>query len=135
MKRFYRILALLLACLLMGASALAAGLDAPELYVGSWQGGDSYGEAFEYYLDLLDYRDGVFDAELAIYRIWSFDHMTALLAEDEPTAVLSTAPDDQYAVLATLDFSPDRIELTVLESSSPDLPAGTRVLFAPAKGE
>ena len=136
MKRSERILAALLAALLLlSGAALGEALENPEDYLGSWQGGDEYGEAFEYYLDLLDYQDGVFSVELSIFRIWSFDGMTALLSEDEPTAALSSAPDDVYAVLATLDFSPDCIELTVLESDSPDLPAETHVLFAPVKEE
>ena len=136
MKRLHCVLAVLLIGMLAALpAALAAGLEAPELYVGSWQGGESYGQAHEYYLDLLDYRDGLYTAELAVYRIRAFDHLTALLAPDEPTAVLSTAPDDEFAVLATLDFSPERIELTVLESDCPDLPAETRISFAPAEEE
>ena len=137
MKRLHRMIAALLAAglLAFAAPALAAGLENPEQYIGSWQGGDDYGEPYEFYLDLLDFEDGVYNASLAIFRTWSFDGMTALLAEEEPVAALSTAPDDPYPVLATLDFSPDRIELTVLESDSPDLPAGTRVLFGPATEE
>ena len=84
MKQFLRAAAalLLLSLIAPGASALAAGVDAPEQYIGSWQGGDDYGEPYEFYLDLLDYQDGVYTASLAIYRTWSFDDMTALLAGD-----------------------------------------------------
>lgn len=132
MKTIRKLLAAAVAvCLIAaGGAALAAGLDAPESYLGAWGGGEDYGETCEYYLELTDFADGVFTASLSVYRIWSFNSMTAILTDDAPTAALATAADDDYAVLGTLDFTPERIDLTILESDSPDLPAGTAIAFA-----
>ena len=131
MKAHLRLLAAILAlCLCAAATALAAGLDDPKGYVGVWGGGDDYGETREYYLEILDYKDGVYTANLSIFRIWSFEGMTALLTEEGPSAVLSTRADDDYTVLAALDFGKDSLHLTVLESDFlPDLPEGTEIDF------
>lgn len=131
MKLHGKVLALLLAlCLCAGGlTALAAGLENPESYLGDWGGGDDYGEAREYYLHLLDLKDDVFNASLDIYRIWAFDGMIALLTPDSPSAVLSTGSFDEYSVMGTLDFSEDGIALLILESDCPDLPAGTAIDF------
>lgn len=131
MKLYNRILIALLAlCLLAGGlSALAAGLEKPDSYIGSWAGGEDYSEAHEYYLDLLDYSDGVYTASLSIYRIWSFDDMTALLTPDAPSAVLSTGPSDDFSVMGTLDFDGDVIHLLILESNYPDLLPDTEIVF------
>ena len=132
MKKSVFILLLLLC--LFAANALAAPLADPAQYVGAWEGGDDYGETREYYLEIRDYQDGLFTVTLDIYRIWGFDDMTALLAEDEPTAVLATPLDAEYAVLATLDFADAAVNLTVLESDFPDLPAETTVTFTRSAG-
>ena len=130
MKPVFKLLAALLAlCLCAGAAAATAGLDKPEAYLGAWEGGEDYGETREYDLELLDYADGVFAAGLDIYRIWSFEDMTALLTPDAPSAVLSTREGGDYAVLAALDFDGERVALVVLESDFPDLPEGTQIAF------
>lgn len=131
MKTIRKLLAAALALCLCAwlSGALAAGLDHPEDYLGAWEGGEDYGETSEYYLELTDFKDGVYTASLSVYRIWSFDSMTAILTQDAPAAVLATAADDVYVVLATLDFGEAGIDLTVLESDSPDLPAETVIAF------
>ena len=135
MKLHHRITVLLLALMLcaVGSSALAAGLEDPEGWLGTWEGGEDYGEARDYYLYLLDYHDGVFDAALELYRLWSFDGMTALLSQETPSAVLSTSAFDDFSVLGTLDFSADGIALLILESDYPDLPAGTEIQLERSK--
>ena len=87
MRSIHKHLAALLAlCLLAGGiAALAAGLEKPKDYIGAWEGGEDYGQTREYYLEILDYADGVFTLDLDIYRIWGFEGMTALLTEDQLT--------------------------------------------------
>ncbi len=122
--------ALLALCLCAGMfTALAAGLDKPKDYIGAWEGGEDYGETREYYLEVLDFADGVFTVNFDIYRIWGFEGMTALVTEDGSSAILSTRADDDYTVLAALDFDRDSIRLTVLDSDYPDLPADTTIGF------
>ena len=135
MKTLRKLLAVaLLVCLCAGgAPALAAGLKDPNRYLGSWAGGEDYGEAREYYLEIHDYADGVFTLSFDIYRIWSFDDMTALVMEDAPSAVLSTGSFDQYSVLGTLDFEDDAIDLLVLDSDYEYLLPDTRIRFGRAK--
>ena len=135
MKMLCRWLALALCLCLAGAPALAAGLERPEDYLGAWQGGEDYGEAGEYYLYLNSLEDGVFTLDFDIYRIWSFSAMTAALSEERPTAVFSTNEFDEYTLIGALDFSEDAIEMFVLESDYPDLPANTVIRFARADFE
>jgi len=132
-----KLIAVLLALCLVACAAwaLAAGLERPGDYVGTWGGGDDYGETREYYLEILDYKNEAFTLALDIYRIWSFDGMTALLTQEGPSAVFATGEGDPYAVLGTLDFSDDAIDLLVLESDCPDLPADTRIAFTRMKEE
>jgi len=134
MNLFRKWLALALALCLCaaGIAALADGLDRPERFLGTWEGGEDYGETREYYLEILDYSDGVFEVALDIYRIWAFDGMTAILMEDSPSAALATAVDDEYSIMGTLDFSDSGIDLLVLESDYPDLPADALIHFEPS---
>lgn len=128
---FHRKLIALLLTLCLAACAAGALADAPAhpgRYVGTWEGGDDYGETREYYLEILDYQDGTFTIALDIYRIWSFD-MSALLTGDGSSAVFATRVDDDYALLGTLDFGDAAIDLLILESDYPDLPANTIIHF------
>ena len=136
MKKHLRIAALLLALILCaaGSSALAEGLEHPESWLGTWEGGEDYGDARDYYLELTDYHDGVFDANLLYYRLSNFEGMSAFVADDA-TAVLSTSAEDDYTVLATLDFFEDGIEMRVLDSDDLYLKAGTVVRLERSKDQ
>ena len=124
------IAAALALCLCLGAvGALAAGLEKPESYLGAWQGGESYGGAWEYYLYINDYQDGAFNIDLDIYRIWSFGNMSALLSKERPMAAFSANPEEGFSLMGAMDFTDDGIELFVLECNSPDLPTGTVIQF------
>ena len=125
------LMAALPACGLCGALAEAA--EGPEAYIGTWVGGEDYGETREYYLELTDFKDGVFTAVLDIYRIRGFDGMTALLTEEGTSAVLSTGTFDEFSLLGTLDLAAEGIKMTILESDCPDLPAETMVQFERAE--
>lgn len=121
---------LIIACLMSLTAACAEVLPRnPAFYIGAWEGGESYGEAHEYYIDITDYRDGWFTLDFDIYRIWSFDDMSAMLMDDAPAAVVMTGAEDDYAVMGILSFGANTLTLEILESDYPELPAGTIIDF------
>ena len=124
-----RILAVILAAMLLLAGAALAQADDPASYMGHWVGGPSYGEAHEYTLDITGYAYGHYSANLELYRIWAFEDMEAELLPNPSVAVLMTNNADDFLVEGRLYFSDGSIDLEVIQSTFEYLPAGTFIHF------
>lgn len=140
MKVYRMLCAALLVVALLGSLAAAEGyplsqIDDPAAYVGIWGAGEDYGDTREYYMYITNYADGCFTLNLDIYRVWSFENMTAMLLDDDPSAMLVSDKSDDYLIVGLMTFAEHGFELEILESDYDGLKEGTKLAFEPVEFE
>ncbi len=125
-----RLIAVLLAAWFLLAGPAVAQANDPGDYIGHWEGGPDYGVAHEYSMDINGYAYGRFSVDLSLYRIWGFEQMDAEMLPNGSAAVLMTNNADDYLVEGRLYFGENGIDLEIIRSTFPDLPAGTYIEFS-----